>query len=321
MNFIAQPGDRDRVRARRDAVVRPADATRSPAPTASRSGSSRRSRRRKLPARGFERGRRTYVAPPEDGAASSCAIDPHSERLQALAAVAGVGRQGLRRHARPAQDQGKTHDRSHLAGGPVAALPRPPRQVQRQPVPGRVDAFTGETRQATNVLTERRPAIAQVARALPGAGSTGSSSAIDNYGEGSSREHAALSPRLLGGAAVIARSFARIHETNLKKQGLLALTFRDPGRLRPDPRGRPHRACSAWPSSRPASRSTASARTPTARRRLSRSVTPTRRRSSSGSARARRSTSSTASDSGARLNHKVACRTFSPAGYGFTQQI
>jgi len=49
-----------------------------------------------------------------------------------------------------------------------------------------------------------------------------------NYGEGSSREHAALSPRLLGGAAVIARSFARIHETNLKKQGLLALTFTDP---------------------------------------------------------------------------------------------
>ena len=50
----------------------------------------------------------------------------------------------------------------------------------------------------------------------------------DNYGEGSSREHAALSPRLLGGAAVIARSFARIHESNLKKQGLLPLTFQDP---------------------------------------------------------------------------------------------
>ena len=50
-----------------------------------------------------------------------------------------------------------------------------------------------------------------------------------NYGEGSSREHAALSPRLLGGAAVITRSFARIHETNLKKQGLLPLTFEDPG--------------------------------------------------------------------------------------------
>ena len=50
-----------------------------------------------------------------------------------------------------------------------------------------------------------------------------------NYGEGSSREHAALSPRLLGGVAVIARSFARIHESNLKKQGLLALTFQRPG--------------------------------------------------------------------------------------------
>jgi len=49
-----------------------------------------------------------------------------------------------------------------------------------------------------------------------------------NYGEGSSREHAALSPRLLGGAAVIARSFARIHESNLKKQGMLALTFQNP---------------------------------------------------------------------------------------------
>jgi aconitate hydratase len=60
-----------------------------------------------------------------------------------------------------------------------------------------------------------------------------------NYGEGSSREHAALSPRLLGGVAVIARSFARIHESNLKKQGLLALTFRDPddyARIREDDR-------------------------------------------------------------------------------------
>ena len=60
-----------------------------------------------------------------------------------------------------------------------------------------------------------------------------------NYGEGSSREHAALSPRLLSGAAVIARSFARIHESNLKKQGLLALTFADPAdyeRIRPGDR-------------------------------------------------------------------------------------
>ncbi len=60
-----------------------------------------------------------------------------------------------------------------------------------------------------------------------------------NYGEGSSREHAALSPRLLGGAAVIVRSFARIHESNLKKQGLLALAFQNPGdydRIREDDR-------------------------------------------------------------------------------------
>jgi aconitate hydratase len=83
---------------------------------------------------------------------------------------------------------------------------------------GAVDAFTGE--RASGVAQRARDWRARGLRwALVGDG---------NYGEGSSREHAALSPRLLGCAAVIARSFARIHETNLKKQGLLALTFADP---------------------------------------------------------------------------------------------
>src|SRR6185295_6158183 len=81
--------------------------------------------------------------------------------------------------------------------------------------------------------------VAQRARELRAAGSRWVVVGDHNYGEGSSREHAALSPRLLGGAAVIARSFARIHETNLKKQGLLALSFRDPAdydRILPDDR-------------------------------------------------------------------------------------
>ena len=70
----------------------------------------------------------------------------------------------------------------------------------------------------------------------------------ENYGEGSSREHAAMEPRFRGGRVIFARSFARIHETNLKKQGMLALTFADPATYDVDRRGRPHQR--AWPGRR-----------------------------------------------------------------------
>src|SRR5262249_40242517 len=94
---------------------------------------------------------------------------------------------------------------------------------------GAINAFTGEAGTGLNALTgERGQAISSVARSYKSQGVRWVVVGDHNYGEGSSREHAALSPRLLGCAAVIARSFARIHESNLKKQGLLALTFRDP---------------------------------------------------------------------------------------------
>ena len=94
---------------------------------------------------------------------------------------------------------------------------------------GALNAFTGERGRGRNVLTgERGQAIADVARQYRTQGLRWVVVGDHNDGEGSSREHAALSPRLLGAAAVIARSFARIHESNLKKQGLLGLTFRDP---------------------------------------------------------------------------------------------
>ena len=90
--------------------------------------------------------------------------------------------------------------------------------------------FTGETGKGKNVVTgETGQAISRIATSYRDDGLRWVVVGDSNYGEGSSREHAALSPRLLGGAAVIARSFARIHETNLKKQGLLPLTFQDPG--------------------------------------------------------------------------------------------
>jgi aconitate hydratase len=94
---------------------------------------------------------------------------------------------------------------------------------------GAINAYTGEAGKGKNVLTgDTGQSIATIARYYKSQGVKWVVIGDHNYGEGSSREHAALSPRLLGGAAVIARSFARIHESNLKKQGLLALTFSNP---------------------------------------------------------------------------------------------
>jgi aconitate hydratase len=94
---------------------------------------------------------------------------------------------------------------------------------------GAINAYTDEAGKGKNVITgEAGARFSDIARAYRAQGIKWVAIGDFNYGEGSSREHAALSPRLLGGAAVIARSFARIHESNLKKQGLLALTFPDP---------------------------------------------------------------------------------------------
>ena len=94
---------------------------------------------------------------------------------------------------------------------------------------GAANAFTGDTGKGKNVVTgEKTLAFSKIARYYRAQGIKWVVIGDHNYGEGSSREHAALSPRLLGGAAIIARSFARIHESNLKKQGLLALKFCDP---------------------------------------------------------------------------------------------
>jgi len=94
---------------------------------------------------------------------------------------------------------------------------------------GAINAYTGEAGKDKNVVTgETGQVISKIARYYKSKAVKWVVTGDANYGEGSSREHAALSPRLLGGAAVIARSFARIHESNVKRQGLLALTFQNP---------------------------------------------------------------------------------------------
>jgi len=93
---------------------------------------------------------------------------------------------------------------------------------------GAVNAFTGATGKGQDLLSGDTAAFAAVARHYKAEGLRWVVVGDDNYGEGSSREHAAMSPRLLGCAAVLVRSFARIHESNLKKQGVLPLAFADP---------------------------------------------------------------------------------------------
>jgi aconitate hydratase len=94
---------------------------------------------------------------------------------------------------------------------------------------GAVNAFTGEAGKTLNQASgEKGQPVPAVARAYKAKGLRWVVVGDENYGEGSSREHAAMSPRFLGGAAVIVRSFARIHESNLKKQGMLPLTFANP---------------------------------------------------------------------------------------------
>ena len=90
---------------------------------------------------------------------------------------------------------------------------------------GAVNAFNGKTNAVKNQLTGEYDEVPKVQRAYKAAGVTSVVVGDQNYGEGSSREHAAMEPRHLGVKAVLVKSFARIHETNLKKQGMLALTF------------------------------------------------------------------------------------------------
>jgi aconitate hydratase len=171
-----------------------------------------------VPSCGFDRGASCYVAPPADGRGVAVAIDPASERLSALAPWPAWDGKDFVDLPLLLKTSGKTTTDHISPAGPWLRYRGHLDKFSDNLFLGARDAFTGETARG----------VAQRAREYRAAGQRWVVVGDHNYGEGSSREHAALSPRLLGGAAVIARSFARIHETNLKKQGLLALSFHDP---------------------------------------------------------------------------------------------
>jgi aconitate hydratase len=182
-----------------------------------------------VPPRNFETGHFSYVAPPEDGSHIELSVNPTSERLQLLEPWPAWDGQDLLDMPVLMKTRGKTTTDHISPAGPWLRYRGHLDKFSDNMLMGATNAFTGETGKGLNVLTgDRGQRVSDIARHYKAHGVKWVIVGDSNYGEGSSREHAALSPRLLGGAAVIARGFARIHESNLKKQGLLALAFSDP---------------------------------------------------------------------------------------------
>jgi aconitate hydratase len=181
-----------------------------------------------LPAEGFARGEEGYEAPVENPDSVQVEIRADSERLQLLQPFPRWDGRDFDRLPILVKTRGKTTT-DHIS--PAGAWLRYRGHLDRisdNMFLGAVNAFTGETGKGVNVLTgERGVAFTKIARDWKARGAGWIVVGDENYGEGSSREHAAMSPRYLGCRAVLVKSFARIHETNLKKQGVLPLTFAD----------------------------------------------------------------------------------------------
>ena len=182
-----------------------------------------------VPAKDFDSGHATYIAPTEGGSSIKLEVDPRSERLQLMEPWSAWDGKDFVDMPVLIKTKGKTTTDHISPAGPWLRYRGHLDKFSDNMFMGATNAFNGEAGTGINVLTgQLGEAIGKIARDYKAHGTKWVAIGDHNYGEGSSREHAALSPRLLGGAAVIARSFARIHESNLKKQGLLALTFQDP---------------------------------------------------------------------------------------------
>ncbi len=181
-----------------------------------------------LPPDGFVFSAEGYQAPPADASSVKVLVDPQSDRLALLEPFAPWDGRDFLGLPLLIKALGKcTTDHISMAG-PWLKYRGHLDNISNNMLIGAVNAFGEAVNQVTNQLDGSRGEVPQVARAYKAAGLKWVVVGDENYGEGSSREHAAMEPRHLGGAAVIVRSFARIHETNLKKQGLLPLTFARP---------------------------------------------------------------------------------------------
>lgn len=178
-----------------------------------------------LPVKGFAVEDAGYQAPAEDGSGVSVAVATDSKRLQLLAPFAeweGTDLKGLKLLIKA---KGKcTTDHISMAG-PWLKFRGHLDNISNNMLIGAVNFYNEKTDNVKNQLTGEYGAVPATQRAYKAAGVGSIVVGDENYGEGSSREHAAMEPRFLGVRAILVKSFARIHETNLKKQGMLALTF------------------------------------------------------------------------------------------------
>ncbi|MEC8005397.1 MAG: aconitate hydratase [Bacteroidota bacterium] len=178
-----------------------------------------------LPEKGFDVKDNGYQEPALDGNSILVEVNSSSERLQLLTPFPAWNGENINGAKLLIKAQGKcTTDHISMAG-PWLRYRGHLDNISNNCLIGAINAFSGEANEVINQLTGDKSEVPATARAYKAAGVPSIVVGDHNYGEGSSREHAAMEPRHLGVSAVIVKSFARIHETNLKKQGMLGLTF------------------------------------------------------------------------------------------------
>lgn len=178
-----------------------------------------------LPTKGFAVEDNGYQAPAEDGSKVEVIVSPTSDRLQLLDSFPAWNKKNIIGAKLLLKAKGKcTTDHISMAG-PWLKYRGHLDNISNNMLIGAVNAFNSKTNSVKNQLSGEYNEVPATARAYKAAGMPSVVVGDHNYGEGSSREHAAMEPRHLGVCAVIVKSFARIHETNLKKQGMLGLTF------------------------------------------------------------------------------------------------
>ncbi|XP_018326262.1 probable aconitate hydratase, mitochondrial [Agrilus planipennis] len=190
-----------------------------------------------LPSKGFDPGEDTYVAPPSSGSGVKVDVDPKSQRLQLLEPFKKWDGKDYIDQTILMKIKGKCTTDHISAAGPWLKYRGHLDNISNNMFIGATNSENGEMNKIKNQLTGEWGTVPDVARHYKANGVKWVVVGEENYGEGSSREHAALEPRHLGGTAIIVKSFARIHETNLKKQGLLPLVFAnasDYDKIKPD---------------------------------------------------------------------------------------
>ncbi|MBS1517633.1 MAG: aconitate hydratase [Bacteroidetes bacterium] len=182
-----------------------------------------------LPDKGFLKGDVGFVAPAEDGSSVEVVIQPESQRLESLEPFKkpDVDNDYKNLHVLLKAKGKCTTDHISMAG-PWLKYRGHLDNISNNMFIGAINSFNDKMNSVKNHLTGEYDEVPRVARQYKAKNIGWVVIGEENYGEGSSREHAAMEPRFLGGKAVIVKSFARIHETNLKKQGMLPLTFADP---------------------------------------------------------------------------------------------